>query len=444
MGGSSGGRDAAGTGGIGGAGETCPGCRIDGECVAEGKRNPNNSCETCDPSRNPEGWAPDDGRACDDGLFCTVEDVCQGAVCKGVDRVCDDGIACNGVATCDEKTRSCKDGVNRCAGQICDLVSDRCVPSCTGCSIAGQCVPSGRESPDNPCLVCAPSVSASAYSPAPNGTSCDDGLYCSTESRCQAGSCVATAQRTCAANERCDETTAACVCAGCKIGANCVASGAVNPSNPCQICKPSASAVSYSVNAGANCGSAATECSAQDTCSASGSCQPNHLADGAPCSGGECVSGACQALVNPFDCVVPSPPPAELPASVFSASGSPPAARGGTIAAGRYAPSRIDIYSSGIVPTISVRTFEFSKNFVQVAMRPFSPETGVGYIPQIEFVGTFTTSGNQIAFAVDRCDPNYNIDVPSLMYTASANGFTTIEPLNDEKGTWVATSFVRQ
>ena len=62
------------------------------------------------------------------------------------------------------------------------------------------------------------------------------------------------------------------------------------------------------VTAGSSCGDAATECSAQDTCDAGGTCQVNDLADGAECTTGgtfcaamdTCSSGMCvDGAVNP-------------------------------------------------------------------------------------------------------------------------------------------------
>jgi hypothetical protein len=56
--------------------------------------------------------------------------------------------------------------------------------------------------------------------------------------------------------------------------------------------------------------------------------------------------------------------------------------------------------------------------------------------------GSFTSSANLLKFDLERCDPQYDIDVPNLPDTASANGLGTMLKLAD--GTTVVTSYVRQ
>ena len=64
-----------------------------------------------------------------------------------------------------------------------------------------------------------------------------------------------------------------------------------------------------------------------------------------------------------------------------------------------------------------------------------------GFIPQIEFSGTYSTSGGAITFDMERCDPNYDIDIPALSYTVSANGLVLIETVSDGA---VVTSYRRE
>ena len=52
---------------------------------------------------------PVDGNLCNDGLFCTVEDACQGGMCTGRPRDCDDGDECT-LDTCDEEEDLCVNG----------------------------------------------------------------------------------------------------------------------------------------------------------------------------------------------------------------------------------------------------------------------------------------------------------------------------------------------
>jgi hypothetical protein len=60
----------------------------------------------------------------------------------------------------------------------------------------------------------------------------------------------------------------------------------------------------------------------------------------------------------------------------------------------------------------------------------------------VQFAGGVTASGNLLKFDFQRCDPTYDIDIPNLPYTASANGMVTILTL--ASGTTLVTSYVRQ
>ncbi len=476
---------------------TCPGCFIDSECIAEGAPNPDNECEVCDPAVDAKDWAPLDGTECDDGQYCTVDDACEAGQCGGKARQCDDGVACNGVATCDEALDACSPGQSQCGADLCDVALDQCVSTCTGCLISGQCVPAGTASPSNTCLVCDPTRSSNSYSvesgkncgqgpsecsgqdtcdaqgqcqpnhsppgtacgdsssspcdaadtcngsgqcqpnTSSNGAVCDDGQFCTTSSQCQGGQCVGSGNRNCGANQSCDEQANQCVCTGCQIGQTCVPNGAVNPSNPCQVCSVAASTTSYSANVGANCGSGPEECSKQDTCNASGVCQKNHETNGSLCTDGTCQAGVCEP--DPFDCITPDPPTVVHPTLKF-VSGAPPVGQGGNIRDGRYVQSRIDIYGDDVV-SVNERTFEFRANYVQVGQRP-TTTTGGPWIEEVQLAGTFTTSNNVISFDLERCDPLYTIDIDQLNYTATANGLVIIE--QDDSGTTIVFTLTRE
>lgn len=334
----------------------CPGCIIDGTCVAAGALENANACGICDPLRDANAWSANDQVVCDDGLFCTTDDACQAGACSGQLRVCDDGVACNGVSICLEATDSCSASTNECgANGFCDVTTANCVSTCTGCLVDGVCVQANAEKPGDPCLTCQPSVSSTTYMPAvgkscgaartecsgqdtcdsqarcqpnhvpattacgsssstacdrpdacdgngncdqrgsTNGTACNDGLFCSVGDRCQGGRCVPNANLDCGANRVCNEGTDQCQCQGCQVRADCVFDGDTNPANPCQICDVSRSQTAFSANVGNSCGSGASECSAQDTCDARGQCAPNDRGDGTTCSGqaGFCRGGQC-------------------------------------------------------------------------------------------------------------------------------------------------------
>jgi hypothetical protein len=261
----------------------CSGCFIAGECEAARAINPANPCQVCDPLRSSEQWSNNDGAACDDALFCTTVDACAAGRCVGTPRVCDDSVACNGVSTCDEGADTCTVSTNLCAaGFVCDTGSALCASTCNGCLSDGVCFPDGFVSPGNSCLVCEPSRSTTALSPATgsncgatpsecsaqdtcddsgqcqpnhrpvntpcgspqsatcnqsdacdgsgncqprlatNGTTCDDGAFCTVGDRCQGGECVPTANRDCGGGLTCDEVANQCVRVLQQAGAPCV------------------------------------------------------------------------------------------------------------------------------------------------------------------------------------------------------------------------------
>jgi hypothetical protein len=122
---------------------------------------------------NPDAPA---GTTCDDGMYCTLTDSCDGArACVGT------GSPCNDMMTCTD--------------DVCDEATDMCsFPPTMGCVIAGECVATGATNPGFSCQVCDPALSMTAYSPLPAGSMC--GLPRCTMGRLttrtcnMAGSCV--------------------------------------------------------------------------------------------------------------------------------------------------------------------------------------------------------------------------------------------------------------
>jgi len=294
-----------------------------------------------------------------------VEETCQDGVCAGTPRDCDDGVACNGVSVCLEEEAACSASVNQCEGNtLCDLGTDSCSATCSGCIIAGSCFPEGAGQAGNPCQVCDPARSTTAFSApvgkpcgaaaascsgqdtcgadgqcqpnhspegtacgssasgacdqadtcngrgsclprtTPNGEACDDGKFCTVGDACQGGVCVPTGARNCGAALTCNESAGQCQCQGCRVAGNCFAAGVSNGSDVCQICDPSRSTTAFSANVGAACGAGPTECSAQDTCDARGQCAPNDLPSSTACASvpdGQCQGdGRCGARVPPL------------------------------------------------------------------------------------------------------------------------------------------------
>ncbi len=72
--------------------------------------NDNNPCttDTCDPITGCKHTPVANGTACDDGLYCTIPDSCQGGTCTGTPRNCGTPADNCLISVCDEPTMACK------------------------------------------------------------------------------------------------------------------------------------------------------------------------------------------------------------------------------------------------------------------------------------------------------------------------------------------------
>ena len=161
---------------------TCTGCLIDGACVPEGARRPENACETCDADVDPYAWTPQaDGASCADAFFCYTEATCQATVCTPTVYNCNDGIGCT-ADTCDEDADRCVNAPDDSAcddGNVC--TDDVCDPSQNGCVTTF------------------------------NNDPCDDGLFCTGDDSCSNGTCSHHAGTPCDDDQTCDEDADICV-----------------------------------------------------------------------------------------------------------------------------------------------------------------------------------------------------------------------------------------
>jgi hypothetical protein len=272
------------------------------------------------------------GTSCDDGLFCTRTDTCDGAgTCGGTGATCDDGRSCT-IDTCDD------------AADLCSNVMGR------GCIIGGECVGEGLESPAYPCLYCDPDRSTTDWSRRASGTecgalrcdagtlrlpgTCDSAGFCVAPAamRCPTGACAdATSCETpctassCAAGEYCDTATRRCMALGalgeaCTTGARC-ASGACADGRCCSsACTGSCQACNVAGQEG-TCAPVPdgtdpiAECGLGRLCDGMGACRSNRDAGPPPDAGADGGS-------------VDSSGGLDAGAAVVDAGGSPPA-RGG-------------------------------------------------------------------------------------------------------------------
>lgn len=141
-------------------------CHTDGDCVqdqcVEGSCETGGSGKVC---RYSYLTSP-----CDDGLYCTAVDLCNGeGECIGSLNPCDDSLECT-EDFCDEGA----DGPD-CSWRILDGF----------CLIGGNCYVDGADNPDNECERCSSAQSKEGWSDKPDGTVCGGG-----SGICCGGECV--------------------------------------------------------------------------------------------------------------------------------------------------------------------------------------------------------------------------------------------------------------
>ncbi|MET0384732.1 MAG: hypothetical protein ABW321_02175 [Polyangiales bacterium] len=273
------------------------GCAIAGACYAAGTNNPQNACQSCAPLSSATSWTDKvQGTQCSDGLFCTVNDACDGAGnCTSVARDCSDGKSCT-LDVCNESMSACASS----------LVG--------GCLIGSSCYGTGALNPANPCQQCDPSRSTSGWSNRTAGSSCSDGLFCTENDACNAsGACTGTAKScsdslsctTDTCNEQLDRCDSA-LTGGCVINNTCYGADIDNPANACQSCRPSASTSTWTNKASSATCDDGQFCTVSDQCDGAGTCRGSarDCGIGAGCSAGSCdeAADACQPVTS--GCVI--------------------------------------------------------------------------------------------------------------------------------------------
>lgn len=284
------------------AGSCCAGCWNGTRCVsgrsASACGRGGGMCATCSDADactsdvcTPEGacaypFAPR-GTSCDDGLFCTASDRCNGAGrCEGLGNRCDDGIACT-TDICEETTRSCtstpptdqcivgRSCVARGTGPsgvpclVCDPTRNPrgWSPAGDGCAIGGVCVARGTRHAVYPCLVCDPTRNAADWSPLDVGERCSE-ASCTAGRLIPAGVCSASGECVVGAAMRC--ATGVCgsptECASSCADVGCPGDSFCGPSGACELrrangssCSVSDDCVSGHCVAGICCSEACTE-----------------------------------------------------------------------------------------------------------------------------------------------------------------------------------------
>ena len=285
-----------------GAGNPCPGPDADGDCS-----------ETCNEASDMCNLADPAGTVCDDGLFCTTNDVCdESGTCTGGGSPCPgpDGDA-DCVESCDEGTDSCTApdfGGSTCNDGLFCTVTD----TCNG---AGVCLGTGSPCPgpdgDANCSESCDDVFNTCGAPDPVGAACSDGLFCTATDTCNAAGlcegvgdpCVNVGDGDSNCSEACDEGANSCSApdptgSACNDGLFCTVTDTCNATGTCVGSgTPCNQAGDGDGNCSESCNEAADNCTApditgspcddglfcngDDTCNAAGSCG-THV--GNPCS----------------------------------------------------------------------------------------------------------------------------------------------------------------
>jgi hypothetical protein len=291
------------------------------------------------------GLAPDPnavGKSCDDGIPCTIDDVCQpDGSCAGIPVTCAAADQCHQTGVCQQATGQCTsadqpDGTSCNDGNSCTQTdtcqAGQCVggnpvqcPQPTTCQVSvacdpatGKCVavnqPDGTLcGADNACShdVCLSGVCTTNV-PKDAGIACNDANSCTQTDACDGrGTCVGgapvvcVAADTCHAQGTCDEATGSCgdhpqLPGTCFVGGLCYNTNDPNPDNPCEHCDPAASATGFSPLPDDTACDDGDKCTTDDVCR-SGVCAgtPVVCAPLDPCH----VAGTCDpatgACANP-------------------------------------------------------------------------------------------------------------------------------------------------
>jgi len=226
------------------------------------------------------------GTPCDDGNFCTVSDTCQAGTCgAGPARDCGDGNQCT-ADSCDEGNDTCvntavSDGTSCNDGAFC-TTNDSCQAGNCQAGPARDCGDGNACTADS----CDEGSDQCVNDGAPlEGQSCEDGAFCSTGDTCQSGTCAAGPPRDCGdAN--------ACTADSCDEGSDqCVNDGAPLEG---QGCDDGAYCTTGDSCTAGTCAGAARDCGDGNACTAD-SCDEGSdqcVNDGAPLEGQSCEDGA--------------------------------------------------------------------------------------------------------------------------------------------------------
>ncbi len=244
-------------------------CLIDAQCFNDDDTDPQNECLYCDAALSQTDWTPyGTAVTCDDDEFCTIED------------------HCNGMGACDGEANLCHESPDiSCTADICDEAGDQCLHPITQgyCLIDGTCYSADGSNPGNDCQYCASGQSQTAWTPRPQGYSCDDEEFCTIDDECNGQSvcegdpnpCHESPDMTCT-DDTCNEQTTSCEhslnLSYCLIGGQCIMDGISNPQNDCQFCDAQTDQYAWSDKQNGTQCNDKLYCTVNDICDGMGAC----------------------------------------------------------------------------------------------------------------------------------------------------------------------------
>jgi hypothetical protein len=157
-----------------------------------------------------------DGGACNDGTACTKNDSCTAGKCAGVPAVDCKTTDCLAVS-CDAVTTKCSTFPKNSGGLCDDGVACTLVDVCVG----GKCVAKNAVNPcddNNACTVdaCDKAAAKCTHVAGTDGIDCDDGDLCTFDDTCTGGECLPKSKADCdddnpCTEDTCDQPTGGCV-----------------------------------------------------------------------------------------------------------------------------------------------------------------------------------------------------------------------------------------
>jgi hypothetical protein len=140
--------------------------------------------QRCDPAQGCLARPPCEVDAdCDDRVFCNGEEFCQAGFCQSRPRDCADTVDCT-EDLCDEPMKQC---IHRPLDSRC-AASERCDRN-LGCQPRQPCTQDFECDDRDPCTLDRCQERLCQNTPQ-SGTPCDDGLFCTEDDTCAAGSCL--------------------------------------------------------------------------------------------------------------------------------------------------------------------------------------------------------------------------------------------------------------